>query len=243
LRNYWVIGVVVVVLAVAGFVAYRQLGPDAAPEQAATTETTAPAPVAETPAADPAAEAVEAPKGEPVPEPTITPDDHVMGVAEAPVTIVEYASLTCPHCAAFHTQTLPELKSAYIDTGKVRLVYRDFPLDRVALAASLLTRCVPEERYFAMLDVLFKSQDSWAGSTEPAQALSQIGRTGGLDQAKIDACLADQATTDKIVAGIQEAQNQFKINSTPTLIINGTKYSGALSFAQMEAVLKDLLPQ
>lgn len=239
MRNFWIVGVVAVVLAAVGFVAYRQMGPDAAPEPAATTESAANTTTTTAAAPDAAA----APQGEAVGAPELRPDDRVLGSAEAPVTIFEYASLTCPHCASFHLDTLPALKTNYIDTGKVRFVYRDFPLDRVALAATLLARCMPEDRYFAMLNVLFESQDSWARASEPAVALSQIGRTGGLDQAKIDACLADQAEADKIVADIQEAQNQFKVSSTPTLIVNGTKYAGALSFEQMEAVLAGLLPK
>lgn len=267
MRKSWVVAVVVVVLAVAAFLAYREFGPGApAPEQTAATEPapatppaepapaaeatppamTPPAPEAAAPEAaapEAAAPAVPTPQGEAVATPEITAEDRFLGVAEAPVTVVEYASLTCPHCAAFHSQTLPNLKSSYIDTGKVRLVFRDFPLDRVALKASLLARCAPGDRYFAMLDVLFRSQDTWARAVDPAQALSQIGRTAGLDQAAIDTCLSDEAATDKIIAEIQAAQDQFKINSTPTLIINGTKYAGALSFEQMEVVLKDLLPK
>jgi protein-disulfide isomerase len=262
LRKSWVVAVVVVVLAVAAFLAYREFGPGApAPEQTAATEPAPatppaePAPAAEAtpPAATPpapeaaapeaAAPEAPAPEGVAVGEVELAPDDRILGVAEAPVTVVEYASLTCPHCAAFHSQTLPNLKSSYIDTGKVRLVFRDFPLDRVALKASLLARCAPGDRYFAMLDVLFRSQDTWSRAVDPALALSQIGRTAGLDQAKIDSCLNDEAATDKLIAEIQAAQDQFKINSTPTLIINGTKYAGALSFEQMEAVLRDLLPQ
>jgi protein-disulfide isomerase len=176
-------------------------------------------------------------------QPQIRPDDRILGNADAPVTIIEYASLTCPHCAAFATETLPQVKSTYIDQGLVRLVFRDFPLDRVALKASLLARCVPDERYFAMLDVLFRSQNDWAAATDPLTALSQIGRTAGLDQASVDACLNDEAETDKIVAGIQAAQDEFKISSTPTLIINGVPHAGALTFEQMEEILKDLLPK
>jgi protein-disulfide isomerase len=267
LRKSWVVAVVVVVLAVAAFLAYREFGPGApAPEQTATTESAPatppaePAPAAEAtpPAATPAvpeaaapeaaapetaAPVAPAPEGVAVGEVELAPDDRILGVAEAPVTVVEYASLTCPHCAAFHSQTLPQLKSSYIDTGKVRLVFRDFPLDRVALKASLLARCAPGDRYFAMLDVLFRSQDTWARAVDPALALSQIGRTAGLDQAAIDSCLNDESATDKIIAEIQAAQDQFKINSTPTLIVNGTMYAGALSFEQMEAVLRDLLPK
>jgi protein-disulfide isomerase len=228
-RTSWIVaGVAAVALAVAAGVGYQQW-------RGATPPSTAAAPAGET-AAAPALLA----EGE---QPALLPDDYVLGKADAPVTIIEYASLTCPHCAAFATQTLPQVKSTYIDQGLAKLVFRDFPLDGVALKASLLARCVPDDRYFAMLDVLFRSQGDWARAADPVQALSQIGRTAGLSQEAIDACLNDQAETDKIVAGIQTAQNEFQISSTPTLIINGTTHPGALTFEQMEEILKGLLPK
>lgn len=233
MRKPLIIAVIAVALAAAAAIGYQQWRGQQGGEmvETAAAPAAAPAPV-DTVAAAPAAD-----------QPEIRPDDRILGNADAPVTIIEYASLTCPHCAAFATQTLPQVKTTYIDQGLARLVFRDFPLDRVALKASLLARCVPDDRYFAMLDVLFRSQNDWAGSTDPLTALAQIGRTAGLDQAKVDACLNDQAETDKIVAGIQAAQDEFKISSTPTLIINGVTHAGALSFEQMEAILKDLLPK
>ncbi len=176
-------------------------------------------------------------------QPQIHPDDRILGSADAPITIIEYASLTCPHCAAFHQESLPQVKAGYIDEGLVRLVFRDFPLDRVALKASLLARCMPQERYFAMLDVLFRSQGEWARAADPVAALAQIGRTAGLDQTTVDGCLNDEAETDKIIAGIQTAQDEFQVDSTPTLIINGVKHPGGLSFEQLETIFKDLLPK
>lgn len=233
MRKPLIIAVIAVALAAAAAIGYQQWRGQQGGEmvETAAAPAAAPGPV-DTAAAAPAAD-----------QPEIRPDDRILGNADAPVTIIEYASLTCPHCAAFATQTLPQVKTTYIDQGLARLVFRDFPLDRVALKASLLARCVPDDRYFAMLDVLFRSQNDWAGSTDPLTALAQIGRTAGLDQAKVDACLNDQAETDKIVAGIQAAQDEFKISSTPTLIINGVTHAGALSFEQMEAILKDLLPK
>lgn len=232
MRTSWIVaGVAAAVLAVAAGVGYQQWRGSAAPSTAA-----APAASAEESAAAPVLLAEAG-------QPALQPDDRILGQADAPVTIIEYASLTCPHCAAFATQTLPQVKSTYIDQGLVKLVFRDYPLDGVALKASLLARCVPDERYFAMLDVLFHSQGDWARAADPVQALSQIGRTAGLDQAALDACLNDEAETDKIVAGIQAAQEEFKISSTPTLIINGTTHAGALTFEQMEEILKDLLPK
>jgi protein-disulfide isomerase len=239
LRKLWVAVGVVVVLVVAAALAYRYYGAQAPqPEVAAT----APAdPAATSTTAEPAAPTPSAPVAA-ASQPEVRADDRVLGSADAPITIIEFASLTCPHCADFHTKTLPQLKSSYIDQGTVRLVFRDFPLDQLALRASMLARCVPEERYFAMLDVLFRSQREWATAEDPVAALAQIGRTAGLDQPTVDACLNDTAMRDRIVAEIQAAQNEFQIESTPTLIINGAKRAGSMSFEEMDKLLKDLPP-
>ncbi|MEX0697470.1 MAG: DsbA family protein [Dongiaceae bacterium] len=175
--------------------------------------------------------------------PEIHADDKILGSPEAPVTMIEYASLTCPHCASFHMISLPRIKSEFIDKGLVRLVYRDFPLDQVALRAALLARCAPDERYFSLLDVLFRTQSDWAESTDPAGALAQIGRTAGMSQATIDGCMTDQARVDRIAVGYQEAQAGFDVRSTPTFIINGEKHSGALAFEDVEKIVKGLAPK
>lgn len=235
MRKLWIVGGIVVVLAVAaaGYLLYAPQPEPVAPATAASAVDSGSAqPAAQTAAGSAAA----------ADQPQIQPDDRILGDPAAPITVIEYASLTCPHCATFHTQTLPQLKSSYIDKGQVRLVFRDFPLDRLALKASMLARCVPEDRYFAMLDVLFRSQSEWSRAADPIAALSQIGRTAGLDQATIDACLEDQAVQDDIVAGIQAAQAEFQIESTPTIIVNGQKHAGALSFEEMDRILQDLPP-
>ena len=175
--------------------------------------------------------------------PEIHADDKILGSPEAPVTVIEYASLTCPHCAAFHNISLPRIKSELIDKGLVRLVYRDFPLDQVALRAALLARCAPDERYFNLLDVLFRTQSDWAESTDPAGALAQIGRTAGMSQVTIDGCMADEARVDRIAAGYQEAQTGFDVRSTPTFIINGEKHQGVLAFEDVEKIVKGLAPK
>ncbi len=186
-------------------------------------------------------------------QPAIYPDDRILGAADAPVTIIEYASLTCPHCAAFHRDVLPEIKSEFIDKGQVRLVFRDFPLDRVALQASLLAQCVPGDSYFNLLDVLFRSQESWARNADPAAALKQIGRTAGLDEATLDNCLEDQAALDRIALRYKEGQDVFQVDSTPTFIVNGKKVPGGLAFEDSERdgqiqpgfgkLLRDLVPK
>lgn len=157
--------------------------------------------------------------------------DRVLGNEDAPVTIVDYSSLTCPHCAEFHVKTLPELKKAYLDTGKAKLIFRDFPFDQWALRASMMARCAPKERYYAMLDVLFKQQASWSRATDPAKALKQIGTLGGMSEAAIDACWASKELSDGILRLQIEGANKDKVEATPTFVINGKeKISGAQPF-------------
>ena len=170
----------------------------------------------------------------------ITDKDHVLGDPNAKVTIVEYASLTCPHCAGFHTAVLPELKKLYIDTGKVKLVYRDFPLDRAALQASLLAECVPADRYFAMIDMLFQTQRQWAASRDPQEALSKAGRLLGIDEVKFRACQDDQNAVAAVI-GERQAGESIGVDSTPTLFINGEKYPGASPVPELQKIIDPLL--
>lgn len=174
---------------------------------------------------------------------TVAADDFVLGNADAPVTIVEYASLTCPHCARFHAEVLPKLKKTYIDTGKARLVYRDFPLDRFALAGSMLARCAGRDRYFAFVDLLFRDQTRWARSKNPMQSLGQIARLGGLTGEKFSTCLKDGKIQNAVLQQRLQGSKAYQINSTPTLLVNGRKYSGGLTFDQLRAVLDSMLPK
>ena len=171
----------------------------------------------------------------------ITADDYVLGRSDAPVTIVEYASLTCQHCADFHKKELPELKKAYISTGKVRLVYRDFPLDRLALAGSVLARCFERDRFFAFIGILFQDQTRWARSGNPMKSLGQIARLGGMTPEKYNACFKDKKLQTAVLEQRLHGSKTFQINSTPTLLINGRKFSGGLTFAEMKAVIDPLL--
>jgi protein-disulfide isomerase len=168
--------------------------------------------------------------------PVIGPDDLVVGKAEAPVTMVEYASLTCPHCAHFANDILPQIRAAYIDKGLVKLVYRDYPLDGVALRAAMLVHCLPKDRSFAMVETLFQTQEQWAGDKDPVAALDRTARLGGLDQPAIDACIANQALKEKIVSGAQSAEGAYKVDSTPTFIIGTEKVSGAQSFEVFQKI-------
>ena len=147
--------------------------------------------------------------------------DRVLGDPDAPVTIIEYSSLTCPHCRHFHLEILPEIKKNYIDTGKVKLIYRDFPFDQLGLLATVMTRCAPAERYFGFLDVLFQQQGSWSRSKDPMGDLSRIGKLGGLNPSDFEACLKNQALVDGLVQKRLDGQKKFDVNATPTFIIDG----------------------
>ncbi len=159
-------------------------------------------------------------------DPQITEFDRVLGSPDAPVTMLEYASFTCGHCASFHLQTLPELQRRYVETGVLRYVFRDFPLDGLALRASLLARCVPEDQYFSMVNVLFSSQQQWATAPDPVQALGQIGRLAGLSEAEFQACMDDRALADRVYQLRQDGERRYQIDSTPTLIVAGAKLTG-----------------
>jgi protein-disulfide isomerase len=167
--------------------------------------------------------------------------ETIMGRADAPVTIIEYASLTCPYCATFHREILPQIKKAYIDTGKVRLLSRDFPLDGLALAAAVLTRCVGRQRYFGFLEVLFRSQVMWSRAQNPRAELIAVARMGGLSATDFDACLKNEALVKAIQERANAARQKFGIESTPTFIIDGRKVSGVLPFAEFQAILDKAL--
>ena len=169
-------------------------------------------------------------------------DDRILGSAEAPITIIEYASLTCPHCAAFHADTLPRLKETWIADGRVRLVYRHFPLDGIALRAAAVANCIEGARYFGFLDLLFKSQKRWAKSSDPLKTLGQMARLAGLSQEKFEACANDEAELDRILERRQDGIQTYDVQSTPTLIVNGRTVTGARGFDYLENIFKDIDP-
>lgn len=168
--------------------------------------------------------------------------ERVLGAADAPVTMLEYSSLTCPHCASFHVNTLPILKEKYIDTGKLQIVYRDFPLDRAGAIAAMMARCVPTTSYFPVLDVLFKNQRGWAGSEDPVGALARIGAQAGLGIDDFNACLQNQQLLDGVLRMRQEGSQKFEITSTPTFIVNDSeKIAGAQDVSVFEAAIEKFL--
>jgi protein-disulfide isomerase len=159
--------------------------------------------------------------------------DQVLGAAEAPVTIVEYASMTCPHCADFHEKTYPELKKRYIDTGKVRFIFREFPLDPLAAAGSMLARCAGEGKYFPMIETLFHQQKTWAVQ-KPLPPLLALAKQAGFTQQSFEQCLANQKLLDDIEKTRERASTKLGVNSTPTLFVNGKRVTGALSIETLE---------
>jgi protein-disulfide isomerase len=169
--------------------------------------------------------------------------DMALGPADAKVTITEYASMTCPHCAAFNEQVFPKIKAEFIDTGKVRYIFREFPLDIKAAAGSMLSRCIANgdaSKYFAVTDLLFKSQADWV-MKNTTESLSRIGKQAGLSQQQVDDCLKDQALLDKIAADQKYASEVLKVDSTPTFFINGDKIKGEASIEEFEKKINPLL--
>jgi protein-disulfide isomerase len=169
--------------------------------------------------------------------------DMALGPANAPVTITEYASMTCPHCAAFNENVFPKIKSEYIDSGKVRYVFREFPLDIKAAAGSMLARCIAKDdagKYFAVVDMLFRQQNDWV-TKNTTETLIRIGKQAGLSQQGVEDCLKDQALLDKIAADQKYASDVLKVDSTPTFFINGEKIKGETSFEEFDKRIKALL--
>ncbi len=165
-------------------------------------------------------------------------DDMVLGNPDAPVTLIEYSSLTCPHCAAFHRTTLPQITKEWIETGKAKLVYRDFPLDGIALGGAMLARCVPTERYFGFLETLFQTQQQWAYSKNPMAALQNLAGLAGLGQDKFQACLSDQKVMADIKAKQKAGADEYKIESTPTFVIDGKLIVGNQPYEVFAEALK-----
>jgi len=148
--------------------------------------------------------------------------------------------MTCPHCALFHTATLPELKKKWIDSGRARLVYRDFPLDRLALQAAQIAECAGNERYFPIIDLLFQTQEKWATSRDPIAELGRVLRLAGIGEAEIKACLADEKKGNETVLADYESGEKAGVTGTPTLFVNGQRYGGNRTFADLDAFLEKL---
>lgn len=175
--------------------------------------------------------AAELAKEGPVPE-------AVLGKSDAPVTIIEYSSLTCPHCARFHAEILPKLKEKYIDTGKAKYVLREFPLDDLAMAGFMLGRCLGGERYLPFVEVLYSRQRDWAfGEGDPRPRLFAMAKQAGFGQESFDKCLEDEELFKKLDQVRERAALKFKVNSTPTFFVNGQLVKGGTSVEQFEKAM------
>ncbi len=164
--------------------------------------------------------------------------DIAIGSAKAPVTITEYASMSCPHCAAFGENVFPMLRTRYIDTGKVRFVFREFPLDITAAASSMLARCIGKddpEKYLAVVESLFKQLDRLMAQTK--DTLKFVGKLNGMSEQEVETCERDQVLLDKLAADQRFAFETLKVNSTPTFFVNGERHAGAMSFEELEAII------
>ena len=166
--------------------------------------------------------------------------DQILGKEDAPVTVIEYASMTCGHCAMFHTNTYPEFKKRYVDTGKAKYILREFPLDPLAAGAFMLARCAGKDRYFPLVETLFQQQRNWVVQ-KPIEPLFAIAKQAGFTQQSFDACLQDQKMLDAIEWVRARGADKFKVDSTPTFFINGKIFKGALSIEDMAKAIDPLL--
>jgi len=167
--------------------------------------------------------------------------EMTLGDKSAPITVYEYASLTCSHCADFEKNTFPSVKTNYIDTGKVYYVFREFPFDPVATAAFMLARCAGPERYFGFIEVLFDRQVQWAFVETPMEELKKIAKQGGFSDDAFDACMKNQEIFDHVKTVAQRAAQAFGVRSTPTFFINGEKIEGAIPYEDFDKILKKKL--
>ena len=163
--------------------------------------------------------------------------DVAMGSETAPITVVEYASMTCHFCAEFSVKTFPTLKERYIDTGKVRYIMREFPFDPLAAGAAMLARCIDKDKYYPLIETLFEQQPKWKVQN-PLQPLFDIAKQAGFTKESFDACLSNQELLNGIEEVRKRGAEQFKVNSTPTFFINGERLQGALPFAEFEKIIE-----
>ena len=177
---------------------------------------------------------------ETAPETLVEVKDFTLGNPDAPGKITEYASFTCSHCAAFHATTFKPLKAEFIDTGKVEFTLREVYFDRYGLWAAMMARCGGDMRYFGITDILFETQQEWAGSEDPnvvVENIKKIGRTAGMDDATLDACMKDGAMAEALVARFEENMKADGVEGTPTLFINGTKHAN-MDYAALKSLIE-----
>jgi len=168
-------------------------------------------------------------------------EERVLGDPNAPVTVIEYASFTCPHCARFHNDVMPQIKKEFVDTGKVKFIFRDFPFDRAGATAAMLARCVAPSRFNGYVDMLFKQQAKWARAENPLAVLTNLSKLAGLSEEKVNTCLRNEKLLDEIVAIRKEAMDTYGFNATPSFLINGEKVIGGGDFTRFKSIIEDKL--
>jgi protein-disulfide isomerase len=173
----------------------------------------------------------------------LTDQDRILGKADAPITIVEYASLSCPHCAHFANDVLPKLQQKWIDTGKAKLIMRDFPLDEPALRAEMLARCAPADRFYPLVENFFSTQDKWVVAKDWRTALERIALLGGISKKEFDACLSNKGVEDRVTQSRLIASQVLGVDATPTFFINGKKYEGDPTYEAFDQQLTSLAPK
>ena len=169
----------------------------------------------------------QAPGGDAAKDLAVLPSDRILGKADAPITIIEYASLTCPHCAHFNTQVLPKLKEKWIDAGKAKLVLRDFPLDEPALRAAMVARCAPPDKFYPLIDTFFAQQEQWVTSRDYRAALEKLAKLAGISDKEFKTCISDKKLEDQVAQSRLTAAQKLGVDATPTFFINGKKFDGA----------------
>ena len=170
-----------------------------------------------------------------------TDEEFFLGNKDAKITVIEYASMTCVHCANFHKQVYPKIKKNYIDTNKIKFIFRDFPLDKQALFASVLAKCAPKDKYFDFVKLILTNQKKWISNDDAfMNKLQHIGKLAGLNENKINSCFKDEKLVDNIIKTRSIGEKKYNINSTPTLIINEKKYS-AMSYENFEKIIENLI--
>lgn len=164
--------------------------------------------------------------------------ERIIGDPAAPITIIEYASLTCPHCASFHAETLPKIKKDWIETGRAKLIYRDYPLDKYAASGAMIARCAPKDKYFIFLNAFYAQQKNWSSAPDPIKVLTQLAGLGGMSKDDVDACLANDALQDGILQMRLDGQMEYDINSTPSFVVDGKKVTN-LPYDDFNDLLED----
>lgn len=181
--------------------------------------------------------------GDAAKELAVQPSDRILGKADAPITIIEYASLTCPHCAHFDVTVLPKLKEKWIDTGKAKLILRDYPLDEPALRAAMVARCAPADRFYPLIDTFFAQQEQWVTSRDYRAGLEKLVKLGGMSEKEFKACISDKKLEDQVAQSRLTASQQLGVDATPTFFINGKKFDGAPTVEAFDQALSGAAPK